>query len=255
MQRPKSVIPPEMVEGLQGSLATTNIIDLLQFLNASAKTGELLLQAASKGQEARAYLVKGNLVHIALGSLAGMEALIELIGWTSGTFHFFESVLSPKNTMLMPTQQALLEAVRIQDERATARGSGLLTETEGGEDMPQAQRTSTDVLEELLKVPGVTASVVVGRDGFVIESAGGSSALSLDTLGAALANAINGIEEMGAELKIARFQDLFVEYGRAVIMCRPVGDAIIAITAPDATKLGIIRHKAKPLIDELANFF
>ena len=38
-------------------------------------------------------------------------------------------------------------------------------------------------------------------------------------------------------------------------MCRPVGDAIIAITSPDASKPGIIRHKAKPVIDELAKFF
>lgn len=255
MQRPKSVIPPEQVEGLQGSLATTNIVDLLQFLNASAKTGELLLQPSGKGQEARAYLVKGNLVHVVSGPLAGMEALIEVMGWTSGTFHFFESVLSPKNTMLMPTQQALLEAVRIQDERAKTQRAGTQAGNERSEDMPQTPRTSTDVLEELLKVPGVTAAVVVGRDGFVIESSGGSTALSLDDLGAALANAVNGIEEMGGELKIAKFQDLFVEYGRAVIMCRPVGDAVIAITAPDASKLGIIRHKAKPLIDELANFF
>lgn len=255
MQRPKSVIPPEQVEGLQGSLATTNIVDLLQFLNASAKTGELLLQPSGKGQEARAYLVKGNLVHVVSGSLGGMEALIEVMGWASGTFHFFESVLSPKNTMLMPTQQALLEAVRIQDERAKTQRAGPTAGKERSEDMPQTPRTSTDVLEELLKVPGVTAAVVVGRDGFVIESAGGSTAISLDDLGAALANAVNGIEEMGSELKIAKFQDLFVEYGRAVIMCRPVGDAVIAVTAPDASKLGIIRHKAKPLVDELANFF
>jgi len=255
MQRPKSVIPPEMVEGLQGSLATTNIVDLLQFLNASAKTGELLVTQPAEGREAHVYMVKGNLVHVVSGDLAGMEALIALIGWSYGSFHFYESVLSPKNTMLLPTQQALMEAIRIQDERSKHDNPGRKAASERSENMPQSTRTSTDVLEELLKVPGVTAAVVVGRDGFVIESAGGGAAISLDDLGAALANAINGIEEMGGELKIAKFQDLFVEYGRAVIMCRPVGDAVIAITAPDATKLGIIRHKAKPLVDELANFF
>ena len=192
-----------MVDGLQGSLATTNIADLLQFLNGSAQTGELLLQPPGKGQEAVAYLVKGNLVHVVSGSLAGMEALIEVMGWSSGTFHFFDSVLSLKNTMLMPTQQALLETIRIQDGRAKTQPTGTQAGNERSEDMHQ--RTSTDVLKELLRVPGVTAAVVVGPDGFVIESSGGSTALSLDDLGAALANAINGIEEMGAELKIAKF--------------------------------------------------
>ena len=255
MQRPKSVIPPEMVEGLQGSLATTNIVDLLQFLNASGKTGELIVARPAEGREARVYLVKGNLVHVASGTMAGMEALVAILGWSSGTFHFHEAVLSPKNTMLLPTQQALMEAIRIQDERAKHEQLGRMATNERSSHVPQSPRTSTDVLEELLKVPGVTAAVVVGRDGFVIESAGGGTAIALDDLGAALANAINGIEEMGSELKIAKFQDLFVEYGRAVIMCRPIGDAIIEVTAPDASKLGIIRHKAKPLIDDLANFF
>jgi predicted regulator of Ras-like GTPase activity (Roadblock/LC7/MglB family) len=255
MQRRKSVIPPEMVEGLQGSLATTSIVDLLQFLNASGKTGELLVTQPAEGREARVYLVKGNLVHVVSGNVAGMEALVMILGWISGTFHFYESVLSPKNTMLLPTQQALMEAIRILDERAKHEQLGHKATSERSNDMAQSPRTSTDVLEELLKVPGVTAAVVVGRDGFVIESAGGGTAISLDDLGAALANAINGIEEMGSELKVAKFQDLFVEYGRAVIMCRPIGDAIIAVTAPDASKLGIIRHKAKPLIDDLASFF
>lgn len=116
-------------------------------------------------------------------------------------------------------------------------------------------RSSTDVLEDLLKVPDVTGAVVVGRDGFVIESAGGSSTVSVDDLGASLAHAINGIEEMGAELEVRAFQDLFVEFGRAVIMCKPVGDAVVAIVAPDASKLGIIRHKTKKLIDELGQVF
>ena len=121
--------------------------------------------------------------------------------------------------------------------------------------MAQPTRSSTDVLEDFLKVPGVMSAVVVGRDGFLIESSGTSSAVSIEDLGASLAHAINGVEEMGNELQIKGFQDLFVEYGRAVIMCRPVGDAIIAVVAPDASKLGIIRHKVKPLVEELANYF
>ncbi len=116
-------------------------------------------------------------------------------------------------------------------------------------------RSSTDVLEDLLKVPDVSAAVVVGRDGFVIESAGGTTSVSIDDLGAALAHAVNGIEEMGNELDVRAFQDLFVEFGKAVIMCKPVGDAVVAILAPDASKLGIIRHKSKKLIAELAQFF
>lgn len=89
----------------------------------------------------------------------------------------------------------------------------------------------------------------------MIESSGGSGSVSIDDLGASLAHAVNGIEEMGQELSVNTFQDLFVEYGRAVIMCRPVGDAVIAVVAPDASKLGIIRHKIAPLVEELGEHF
>jgi len=122
-------------------------------------------------------------------------------------------------------------------------------------EMMQPSRTSTDVLDDLLKVPGIDAVVVAGRDGFVIESAGSTARLDLDTLGAALAHAINSIEEMGGELGVDRFQDLFIEYGRALILCRPAGEAIAALVSPDASKLGIVRHKSKALFEELGKFF
>ena len=119
----------------------------------------------------------------------------------------------------------------------------------------QQQRESTEVLNDLLGIPGIDAVVVIGRDGFVIESAGNSARVNIDALGASLAHAVNGIEEMGSELKINQFQDMFVEYGKAVILCKPMGDAVAAVITPDASKLGIIRHKTKKFFEELAHSF
>jgi predicted regulator of Ras-like GTPase activity (Roadblock/LC7/MglB family) len=248
LHRSKSSIPPAEVEDLQGSLAQTNIIDLLQFLHAGKRTGELICRH-SDGSDGRAYFSGGALVHVVTGDGEGMEALVEVCAWERGSFRFSEDVLSPRTSIEMPVQHAIMEAVRLSDERQSRQTK------ERSEEMMQNARTSADVLEDFLKVPGVTSATVVGRDGFLIESAGGSSAVKLEDLGASLAHAINGVEEMGAELQVSTFEDLFVEYGRAVIMCRPVGDAIIAIVAPDASKLGIIRHKVKPLVDELGQFF
>lgn len=254
MPRPKSVIPPALVEGLRGSLAQTNIVDLIQFLNSSAKTGELTLSRFPDQLGGRVYFSSGRLIHVHVADLEGMEALVEVCGWHEGSFSFSDNVLSPKTTLEMPLQHALMEVMRIQDENRLENPDETSRKDERSENMEQ-NRSSTDVLEDFLKVPGVTSAVVVGRDGSMIESAGGGSAVALDDLGAALAHAINGVEEMGQELQINTFEDLFVEYGRAVIMCRPVSDAILAIVAPDASKLGIIRHKVKPLVDELATHF
>jgi predicted regulator of Ras-like GTPase activity (Roadblock/LC7/MglB family) len=121
--------------------------------------------------------------------------------------------------------------------------------------MEETPRESTHVMNDLLEISGIDAVVVVGRDGFVIESAGSSARINIDELGASLAHAVNGIEEMGSELNIHCFQDMFIEYGSAVIMCKPVGDAVAAIVTPDASKLGIIRHKTKKLFRELGLSF
>jgi predicted regulator of Ras-like GTPase activity (Roadblock/LC7/MglB family) len=116
-------------------------------------------------------------------------------------------------------------------------------------------RGSTQVLKDILEIPGIDAAVIVGRDGFVIESMGNSKEVEVDTLGACLATAINSLEEMGKEMSVNCYQDMFVEYGGAVIMSRPVGDAIMSLVSPDASTLGIIRHKVKGYVRELEQLF
>ncbi len=121
--------------------------------------------------------------------------------------------------------------------------------------MANGEMTSTQILEELLSLEGVKAVVVIGRDGFVIESVGGARAIELDALGASVAGAILRIETMGAELEIDKYQDMFVEYGKAMIMCVPIGDAIVTIVAADSSTLGMIRYKFKKMIPSLEEFF
>jgi predicted regulator of Ras-like GTPase activity (Roadblock/LC7/MglB family) len=82
--------------------------------------------------------------------------------------------------------------------------------------MADGGKTSTHYLEELLSLDNVNAVVVIGRDGFVIESVGGTRAMELDALGASVAGAIMRIEAMGSELEIDKYQELFVEYGKAM---------------------------------------
>lgn len=248
-------MPAAELDSLRGNLAQTSMLDLLQFLANAGKTGELFVESPDSEIEGRAYYLGGTLIHTAAGGQSGIEALVEICAWEQGTFRFSDDVLSPKTTITMPIQNALMEALRIHDERQQDRDTSSRTDDERSDEMMATARGTTDILEDFLKVPGVTSAVVVGRDGFMIEASGGSNTLSTDDLGASLAHAINGIEEMGAELQVNAFEDLFIEYGRAVIMCKPVGDAIIAITAPDASKLGIIRHKVKPLVIELAELF
>ncbi len=248
---------------LKGSLSLTNITDLLQFLSASYKSGMIQLLKQPGNKEGKIFFMTGELVNVLSGTATGLEGFADLLSWDQGTFQFHPDVVAPEKNIGLSVQHAIIQAAVLLDHRAaTGVQSDSAAETSQGNkndgerstDM-EPERDSTSVMNDLLAVPGIDAVVVVGRDGFVIESAGNSSRINIDELGASLAHAINGIEEMGNELKINMFQDMFIEYGRAVIMCKPVGDAVAAVIAPDASKLGIIRHKTKKYFEELALSF
>jgi predicted regulator of Ras-like GTPase activity (Roadblock/LC7/MglB family) len=206
----------------------------------------------------------GAITNVSTDTLSGLDALSDILNWNHGEFHFNPDITAIEKNVGLSVQHAIIEAAVLHDQRFTdvkknnhpqiQLAVDVKPEERSGE-MEMNQRDSTAVLNDLLMIPGIDAVVVVGRDGFVIESAGNSSRVNIDELGASLAHAINAIEEMGSELKVSLFQDMFIEYGRAVIMCRPVGDAIAAVIAPDASKLGIIRHKTKKYFEELVLLF
>jgi predicted regulator of Ras-like GTPase activity (Roadblock/LC7/MglB family) len=247
--------PPDD-KALHGSLTLTSITDLLQFLAASTRSGAIRIIRETEDVEGMIYFDKGEVLSARAGEQTGMEGFATMLNWDRGTFFYLPGIAPLETTIGLPVQHAILEAIVLLDNRSKHEANdnepGI---NEGSAYMEQVARESTDVMNDLLEISGIDAVVVVGRDGFVIESAGSSTRINIDELGASLAHAVNGIEEMGTELNINCFQDMFIEYGRAVIMCKPVGDAIAAIVTPDASKLGIIRHKTKKLFQDLALSF
>lgn len=246
---------------LKGSLSLTNITDLVQFLATSYKCGMIHVHKHPAGIEGKIFFTIGTITNVSTDDLSGLEALSDILNWDQGEFQFNPDVTSIEKNVGLSVQHAIIEAAVLHDQRITNVANTKITSHigitpgEGSCEMEMNQRDSTTVLNDLLMIPGIDAVVVAGRDGFVIESAGNSSRVNIDELGASLAHAINAIEEMGSELKVSLFQDMFIEYGKAVIMCRPVGDAIAAVIAPDASKLGIIRHKTKKYFEELVLLF
>ncbi len=117
------------------------------------------------------------------------------------------------------------------------------------------ERSSTEILQDVLEIPGVNGVVIVGRDGFIIESVGASEKADIDTVGASIALILNGIENMEEELKLQSFNSLTLEAKGSMVMCAPVGDALLTIMAPDSKTLGMIRLRTSKLIPELAQLF
>jgi hypothetical protein len=101
------------------------------------------------------------------------------------------------------------------------------------------------VLEEFLKIEGVSAAVVVGRDGFVIESAV-SGKIDTDALGAMASTGMGTSEAMGKELGKGEISQLLVELEKGPIIMAPLSpDELIAIVADSVANVGRIRYDLK----------
>jgi predicted regulator of Ras-like GTPase activity (Roadblock/LC7/MglB family) len=101
------------------------------------------------------------------------------------------------------------------------------------------------ILSEFLRLDGVSAAVVVGRDGFVIESAV-SGKIDIEALGAMASTGVGTSEAMGTELKKGQLTQLLVETEKGPILLSPLSaDELIAIVADNATVIGRIRYDLK----------
>ncbi|HOT03324.1 MAG TPA: roadblock/LC7 domain-containing protein [Methanolinea sp.] len=101
------------------------------------------------------------------------------------------------------------------------------------------------ILGEFLKIDGVTAAVVVGRDGFVIESAV-SGKIDIDALGAMASTGMGTSEAMGKELGKGELHQMLVELDHGPIIMSPLsGDELIAVVAGNEANIGRIRYELK----------
>ncbi len=114
------------------------------------------------------------------------------------------------------------------------------------------QMMTTQILNDMLEIPGLNAVIIVAKDGFVIETAGTLGGMDFDAFGASVAAVQNGAESMSAELELSAFHTMTLEAADAMIMCVPAGDALVVFFAPDSKTLGMIRLQAKKRIPQLA---
>lgn len=101
------------------------------------------------------------------------------------------------------------------------------------------------ILMEFLRLDGITAAVVVGRDGFVIESAEKGS-IDTEALGAMASTGMGTSEAMGAELGQGEMIQMLVECENGPILLSPLSDdELIAIVAEKDVNIGRIRYELK----------
>lgn len=111
-------------------------------------------------------------------------------------------------------------------------------------------RTLKNILEDFLKVDGVRSCIVVGRDGFIIES---QSSGNIDTegLGVMVATAIGTTEVLGQESDIGSLNQYMAEYKSGNIFIASVGDEILCVQTDNTVVLGSVRHAIRKHMKEL----
>lgn len=109
------------------------------------------------------------------------------------------------------------------------------------------------ILDGLLKVEGVTAALVVGRDGFVIESVS-ASPIDTDSIGAIAASSLAASEAMGGELRLGSLGSILIEYEVGPVAVTPVGtDAALAVVGNQGANLGRLRIEMRKIRTAVAN--
>lgn len=98
----------------QGSLKELPLPDIIQLVSVSGKTGKFTL--TREHDRGLIYLKNGQMVHAAVGELAGEEAIYALAIWNQGEFQFSPGEEPDRQTITKSNTNLLMEAARRLDE-------------------------------------------------------------------------------------------------------------------------------------------
>ena len=108
-------------------------------------------------------------------------------------------------------------------------------------------------LHDFVKVDGIQAAVVVGRDGFVIEGISNDGGLDVETVGAVISTGLGTSEVMGRELGVGALAQSLVEFDSGVLVMGTLGkDALLCLVCATGANLGNVRLQMKKRSPELA---
>ena len=118
---------PGMKATLEGDLTKMQAPNLLQSLVMAKMTGRLDIK--DKNDTAKVFFVDGTPSHAELKDLAGDDALIELITWTSGEFRFWPDERTPNQSVKRRLDAMLMEGVTLLDQIQYLDSAGLKMES------------------------------------------------------------------------------------------------------------------------------
>ncbi|UCH94646.1 MAG: DUF4388 domain-containing protein [Candidatus Aminicenantes bacterium] len=223
-----------------GSLSSElNISEIIQLAGRNMKRG--LLTIFGEEGNAQIFFDAGNIVHSSYNELKGIDALVETLSWKDGRFMFEEGMVTKEVNIGCDCNSALLHAIKRYDEKGRFARVDLTPNAKEDKSMASLR----EQLEDFLQVEGVSTVVVVGRDGFIIDSASTGS-FNIDEVGAVVSTGMGSSESMGGDLGVGDMQQGMLEYDNGIVFMRALGeDAIFVVVASPNVNLGMVRLQIK----------
>jgi predicted regulator of Ras-like GTPase activity (Roadblock/LC7/MglB family) len=114
-----------------------------------------------------------------------------------------------------------------------------------------------EILNSFTRVRGVSAALIVGQDGLVLQTvtAPGADDVNpdvLDVLGAMASSGLVPAQEIGSETGRGKLRQGIYEYENGVVVVEPVGESAILVVVTSATaNLGLLRLQARKVHADL----
>ena len=106
------------------------------------------------------------------------------------------------------------------------------------------------VLSELNRTPGITGSMVVGKDGIVI-AADLEENLEGDTVGALAASITSNIQKSLDRMQTSNLSQVTIEAENAKLFFTDAPVGVLVVTAETDVNLGLIRLEIKNAVSQL----
>jgi CRP-like cAMP-binding protein len=142
---------------LQGNLKFLSLGDVMQLLGSNGSSGILRIHSPHMPEPGIVYFENGNPVNASDGTLAGLDGLYALFGWTEGNFEFSEERVPVEKVINRSRMGIILDSLKMLDDGDIVR----LGKTPSG---AEAKKETTD--ESKISGPMVDYMYVVDEEDF-----------------------------------------------------------------------------------------
>ena len=123
---------------LEGSLNFLSLGDIMQLLGSNGSSGILRIHSPHMPEPGIIYFENGNPVNASDGTLAGLDGLYALFGWTEGDFEFSQERISVEKVINRSRMGIILDSLKMLDDGEIVRLGKTSSDPEAKEDITDA---------------------------------------------------------------------------------------------------------------------